>query len=608
MALVSSQRTISLTPASQAAQASGVSQEVPANFAGLGIEPSHLFSFTGAEETNELSVNLLTNLADYAGEPPAIRVGGNSGDTMLWDSSYTGYYAPHNPQASGQGAVPSDLLYFGETYWSCLDRFPKGLEITFGLNLAYQADDYLQRIVDEAAAAVAGLHNVVLKSFEIGNEPDLYLENGFRNGTWGGTVYTGEWTTRAAAIYEQVLRPAGIPADFFEPPAPASTIAHPDFAILELITNNITAAIQGLDNTTYLRGWNQHDYFYFVDVSAGGLTLDYLMHLDNTNSQFAYWEQQVAIALRTGYPYYLREMASAGPTGLPNITDTFGASLWTLNFFLYAASLNISMVGIHMTDNSWAAPWQPTLKHGLDPYVRPSYYAFAAMAQIIGNGNGTTQVQNLVSPGSLPAEYNGYVREYAIYGHGNLTGLVLINSRLANASDTDKSSLVFNVDLPDYQGQTLYLSYLTADGGDSLSGTLWNNISFETNGDGTPTGFNYNPETVQVSSNGTASITVRDSQAVVANFGWVLGANQVLLANGTAAPNSKTSSATSSSSGVVVATISGVATTIGAIASNTGESDPPRGDSNHVDMGDVLFTVGIGFASFIAGGVFLQAL
>lgn len=47
---------------------SGTSQYVDIGFAGFGIEPSNLFSFTGQENQNDLSINLLQNLANYTGE------------------------------------------------------------------------------------------------------------------------------------------------------------------------------------------------------------------------------------------------------------------------------------------------------------------------------------------------------------------------------------------------------------------------------------------------------------------------------------------------------------------------------------------------------------
>ena len=56
---------------------------------------------------------------------------------------------------------------------------------------------------------------------------------------------------------------------------------------------------------------------------------------------------------------------------------------------MYAACLNISSVQMHMTDNSNASAWQPIDMYCDGPFVRSTYYAHAAVTQLIGNGNGT---------------------------------------------------------------------------------------------------------------------------------------------------------------------------------------------------------------------------
>lgn len=64
MAASSSTITLSLT----AAAPSDISQVVDISFAGFGIEPSNLFSFMGDASQNDLTVNLVSNLANYTGE------------------------------------------------------------------------------------------------------------------------------------------------------------------------------------------------------------------------------------------------------------------------------------------------------------------------------------------------------------------------------------------------------------------------------------------------------------------------------------------------------------------------------------------------------------
>lgn len=559
---VDAQTTASVSPAASAAKASDISQVLSPSFAGVGIEPSNLFSFTGFDTANNLSVTLLQNLATYAGAPPHMRIGGNTGDYMIYNASYTDYNLESNPNAVSYGGESGDATFFGPGYLEAIDRFPTDTPITFGLNFGYDESDYLSVICTEAAGVLDNLNNVKLYSFEIGNEPDLYLEswNLLRNGTWDGQAYTEQWLARAEAIYQQVLKPKGISSTFFETAQTASTIST-TFTIDDLVSDGITASVNG---SKYVSSWNQHDYFYFIDVSTYTLTLDILMNFDNTDTQFEYWTTEVSAALKTGLPYNLREMSSVGPIGMAGVSDTFGASLWTLNFFLYAASLNISSVQMHMTDNSYAAPWAPIEKYDLPPHVRPSYYAFAAFAQLVGASNGTSQI----SPLAL-ATTSSFVRAYSAYTSGTLSDIVIINAQQVNASATTKSNETVTISLPGYKGQTLYLSYLTADGADSIANATWNGISFEQDDIGTPTTIDKTSYTAVVGSNGLATVSVRDSQAVIAHIGSRLGSSKATVPPTTSSTDptstgSATSVVSSSSSG---SSGSGGSTTTGSSAS-----------------------------------------
>ncbi|ROW12390.1 hypothetical protein VMCG_00791 [Cytospora schulzeri] len=544
----------------RAISASGLSQFVPPEYAGFGIESSNLFSFTGASEANKFTIQLVQNLADYSGRPGSLRIGGNTQDNFLYQDDMDDFTVKENPSPVGQGDYASDRYIIGPRYFEAISRLPSNTPITFGLNMAYYQADYLDQITNMASAAVRKLTSLDLVAFEIGNEPDLYLENHFRNSSWTGQMYVEERVSRAHAIYERVLRPAGLAVDFFEGPCSASTIGT-TFEIPQLVVDGIQTDvhIQGANNLPYLRAWNQHDYLYFINISDNPLTLEWVMNLDNTETQFRYWSKQVGIALATGLPYHLREMASVGPVGGPGVSDTFGAALWTLNLFLYGATLNISSVQIHMTDNSLAAPWQPMDRDGVARHVRPSYYAFAAMAQLIGSGNGTTRVAALSSD-DVPEEYRSNVRMYAGYGGGALTSVVIINSKQSNESEDRKGSLTVTLSLGGFKGQKLYLSYLTADGADSKNGTVWNGMRYSDE-DGTPSIVDDSVQTVTVGNDGMARVTVRDSQAMIAYIGSRLGSRQVNLnksitdIGGPSGGSGSTGTASSSESVLTKATI-----------------------------------------------------
>jgi hypothetical protein len=307
-------------------------------------------------------------------------------------------------------------------------------------------------------------------------------------------------------------------------------------------------------------------------VTDAPITIDYVLDLDATNKQFEYWRKQVEIALRTGLPYALREMSCVGPHGHHTVSDTFAAALWTLNFFLFAATLDISSVQMHMTDNSLSAAWQPIYRDGKAPFVRPQYYAHVAMAQIIGNGNGTTQVGEL-HVGGLDSNYKGRIRAYATYAHDDLKAVVLINSRLSNASVDAKPGFIFKLDLGQENGnKDVYISYLTAPGADSLTQTTFNGMTFSSS-DGTMILDNATAYMLRTSPMGIVSISVRDSEALVANIGSLLGRNKVTVQTEGFVPK-KQSAASSSTSGPTTALWTGVVTTTVALAgSATGHSE-----------------------------------
>lgn len=120
---------------------------------------------------------------------------------------------------------------------------------------------------------------------------------------------------------------------------------------------------------------------------------------------------------------------------------------------------------------------------------------------------------------------------YAGYGEGRLTSLVIINAKQANSTQTNKSSLNISLalDADTYKGQTLYLSYLTAPGADSTNATVWNGMQYSDD-DGTATlSASDAVREVTIGDDGTAVVSVRDSQAVIAYIGARLGTNKVLL-------------------------------------------------------------------------------
>ena len=75
------------------------SDYIDPSFAGFGIEPSNLFSFTGYASPNALTFNLIDNLAIYTGKPPHLRIGGNTEDYMVFDPNLDLWTWINNPDS-----------------------------------------------------------------------------------------------------------------------------------------------------------------------------------------------------------------------------------------------------------------------------------------------------------------------------------------------------------------------------------------------------------------------------------------------------------------------------------------------------------------------------
>jgi hypothetical protein len=277
--LAHAQSSLSLSPPGSAPD--GASSYLDASFAGFGIEPSNLFSFTGGSTPNQLSIKLLQNLADYAGAPPHIRLGGNTQDYMIYEADYTDIAWKKNPSSTAQGNIAADSMVIGPGYFEALNRFPKDTPVTYGLNLAYEEDDWEDRIAAAAQGAVSGMTNVKLYSFEVGNEPDLWLQNTFRTAPWNGQVYTTQFLDRAETVYKRVLQPAGLPSSFFEPSATASTIGT-TFEISQLVTDGM---LEGRNGDNYVNVWNQHDYFYCELSSRANYTWSFINSVQSLASR-----------------------------------------------------------------------------------------------------------------------------------------------------------------------------------------------------------------------------------------------------------------------------------------------------------------------------------
>lgn len=279
-------------------------------------------------------------------------------------------------------------------------------------------------------------------------------------------------------------------------------------------------ASDGIDKTDAVFHYNQHDYFYYIQVSGYALTRAYMMNHGNIVSQFTAWATQQQQSIAAGKPYLLGEMAAVGPQGLAEITDVFGCAIWSLDFFLYSATINVTRVLMHMTDIGNQSAWQPITIGDIAPWVRPAYYGHIVTSTLIGPNNDTTIAEIDIRSQELQ-DYAGSASAYVVYRGDQIYAAVVINLKEFNQTQTESSATQLNFTLnvpPAYAGSNLTVYKLSAPGADSFKGVTWAGLNFQTD-DGLPTSAATNDTTfVTVSQGGQLSVLVRDTQAAVIVF------------------------------------------------------------------------------------------
>lgn len=188
--------------------------------------------------------------------------------------------------------------------------------------------------------------------------------------------------------------------------------------------------------------------------------------------QMNYHAGASAYSVANGLPYVIGETNSIACQGLAGASDVFGAAVWSVDYALYSASLNVSKMYWHMGTGYRYSAWQATQNGTTAPGPRPLYYGNWFTATALGDSDA--QVVPIVNTTSLAG--------YAIYSskrhRSELKSVVLVNMEVFNSTSTPatKRSSV-NFTLPkSFGGKNCKASVkrLTAAGAEVRDGITFN--------------------------------------------------------------------------------------------------------------------------------------
>ena len=314
--------------------------EVAPEFMGLGYEISSVARSGLLSAKNRVYVQMVRTL----GARGVVRVGGNTSD-------YSSYAARGEAVSQPKGTVVNDAVlkelggFLQATGW----------RLIWGLNLG---EGTVEQAVAEAKAVRAAVGERLL-AVEIGNEPDLFLNEGHRKGAYGYEEFLAEWRRYREALRREM---------------PGLPLAGPDVAGK---TDWVTrfAADEGKD----VKLLTHH---YYREGQSAASTLDKLLRPDaKLQPQL---ETLRAAAKAAGVPYRICEVNSFSGGGRPGVSDTFGAALWVLEYMFELASAGCSGVNMEtgVNQRGFVSSYSPIGDDERGNYkAAPEYYGMLAFAQ-----------------------------------------------------------------------------------------------------------------------------------------------------------------------------------------------------------------------------------
>lgn len=309
---------------------------LPADFVSFSIEVSRVIpTFVyppGSGSARPSWVTLMKHLADVAndGQPgpgPNIRVGGNSAD----ESAYVPEPLPL-PTGDGYRITAADFA----AYLAAVPLWNGSL--TLGLNFRNSTSNVLAVQHALAAFAYKGPNGEPLEKWiqqvEVGNECDLFGQNGIRSPSYSYSQYDSEF-----AMYAKDLMAVTGPR----------RIQGATFCCVNSFVDQIPSYVKQYSPQQVLGTLSYHRY----PLSACGgnkVSIGQLLEDSAAEGQAKGIQSIVASTVALGVPFYIGEgnsVVSCG--GAYNISNTFAATLWSADILANMAAVGVTRWNFHGT-------------------------------------------------------------------------------------------------------------------------------------------------------------------------------------------------------------------------------------------------------------------
>lgn len=304
---------------------------IASDYLGLSFEMTAIADSNYFNPDNTVFVRLIKNLGTGI-----FRIGANGVDKTFWTGK------------SRLATTPTDSITTTD-----IDRFSRFVQAIqwktiFGLNLG---GNFSPATAADEVSYVSNDLSGLLQSFEVGNEADFYPGNGYRGSGYTETDFDGEWKQYYNAV---------------ETALPNTVFSGPAFAY----------------NQTWLydfaRQENSHINELTIHYYQGGPGTDPSINLntllapkaDSAIDKFGNAIYAIALSMQT--PYRIAECNSIYGGGKTNVSNTFGASLWAIDFMWKLAYSGCSGINFHGGGNG---PYSPIGDSAGIFFAKPEYYS-----------------------------------------------------------------------------------------------------------------------------------------------------------------------------------------------------------------------------------------
>ncbi|KAJ7634934.1 glycoside hydrolase family 79 protein [Roridomyces roridus] len=419
--------TLTLPSASTNVPQGKLSIPVPGTFYGFSIEMSVLTQLFGKNSSfiQVPLLNLLSNIAQRAGAIH-IRIGGNTQELAYYVPTLPNDHAISKEKADSNNPTQTPAVIYTTDLFHVMSNISAFAGAKWYIGVPFNDTTKFRFEIVEYGEAILG-DNLI--GIQVGNEPDFYANHKGRPKTYSPANYTDEVGLLIAAMATNLLIGPSVSGTW----TPEMVF---DTGFIEKYTDSLSAlSVEHYPTDNCKPVYNIGTYHDPQEIFPS--------YLSHTAAQklVAPYLNAASIAHTANKPFLMFETNSASCGGFPGISNSFGATLWALDYGLQMAYGNFSGAMLHLGGqnvyyNPFTAP--PTNQSKFFEWtVGATYYSVLVAAEVFGKTNTAQIVDMLGNNASV------YTPQYAIYENGALArvGLSDYTATLTVSGGTAPSSV-----------------------------------------------------------------------------------------------------------------------------------------------------------------------